>query len=44
MPEAIAMRLGRYSWASTIVTPNVLTIAAPAAQTAIAPVTPPTST
>ncbi len=40
MPDAIAMRLGKYSWLSTIVTPKVLTITAPAVHTAIAPTMP----
>ena len=44
IPDAIAILLGRYSWLSTIVTPNVLTTAAPAAQTATAPIVPPTRT
>ena len=44
MPDAIAMRLGRYSWLSTIVTPKVLTITAPAVHTATAPTMPPAAT
>src|SRR5579862_348961 len=40
-PDAVPIRLGRYSWLSTIVTPNVPTTITPASARQTAPGTPP---
>src|SRR5262249_13076812 len=43
-PDAMPIRLGRYSWAITIVTPKVLITEIPTPASAIAPTAPPTAT